>query len=35
VPARDGHDDLVVSAALCAALDQLDHRPRIARGSSG
>lgn len=34
VPARDGHDDLVISAALCAELDRLDHRPRIARGSS-
>ena len=33
VPVRDGHDDLVISAALCAALDGLDHRPRIARGS--
>jgi len=32
VPARAGHDDLVISAALCAALDRLDHRPRIARG---
>ncbi len=35
VPARDGHDDLVVSAALCAALDRLDHRHRIARGHGG
>ncbi len=34
VPARDGHDDLVISAALCAELDRLDHRPRIARGVS-
>jgi len=33
VPARDGHDDLVISAALCAELDRLDHRPRIAVGS--
>ena len=32
VPERDGHDDLVVSAALCAVLDRLDHRPRIAVG---
>jgi hypothetical protein len=32
VPTRDGHDDLVISAALCAVLDTLDHRPRIARG---
>ncbi|CAN5854115.1 hypothetical protein BH24CHL3_BH24CHL3_09350 [soil metagenome] len=35
VPARDGHDDLVISAALCAELDCLDHRPRIAVGSFG
>lgn len=33
VPAREGHDDLVISAALCAVLETLDHRPRIARGS--
>jgi len=33
VPARDGHDDLVISAALCAELDRLDHRSRIAVGS--
>ncbi len=32
VPARDGHDDLVISAALAAVLDGLDLRPRIARG---
>lgn len=32
VPERDGHDDLVLSAALCAVLDRLDHRPRIAVG---
>ncbi|MGC4191536.1 MAG: hypothetical protein QM589_10280 [Thermomicrobiales bacterium] len=32
VPERDGHDDLVLSAALCAVLDRLDHRPRIAMG---
>ncbi|MGI8963065.1 MAG: hypothetical protein ACR2GI_01010 [Thermomicrobiales bacterium] len=35
VPARVGHDDLVISAALCAELDCLDHRPRIAVGSFG
>ena len=29
---RATHDDLLVSAALCAALDGLDWRPRIARG---
>ena len=34
VPARNGHDDLVTSAALCAVLDQIDYRPRIARGHS-
>ena len=34
VPARSGHDDLVISAALCGVLDQIDYRPRIARGHS-
>jgi hypothetical protein len=29
---RATHDDLIVSAALCAVLDRLDWRPRIARG---
>lgn len=29
---RATHDDLVVSAALCAVLDRLDWRPRVARG---
>jgi len=33
VPTRDGHDDLVISAALCAVLDGMDHRDRIARGA--
>lgn len=33
VPAHAGHDDLVLSAALVAALDDLDPRPRIAVGS--
>jgi len=33
VPERDGHDDLVMSAALVAVLDELDPRPRIATGS--
>lgn len=33
VPDRDGHDDLVMSAALVAALDGLDLRRRIATGS--
>ncbi|MGC4107408.1 MAG: hypothetical protein QM753_13880 [Thermomicrobiales bacterium] len=32
VPERDGHDDLVLSAALCATLDGLDLRARIATG---
>jgi hypothetical protein len=29
---RATHDDLLVSAALCAVLDRLDWRPRVARG---
>jgi hypothetical protein len=29
---RATHDDLLVSASLCAVLDRLDWRPRIARG---
>lgn len=33
VPAHLGHDDLVLSAALVAALDDLDPRPRIAVGT--
>jgi hypothetical protein len=33
VPEAAGHDDLVISAALCAALDEMDLRPRIARGA--
>lgn len=33
VPASAGHDDLVLSAALVAALDELDPRPRIAVGT--
>jgi hypothetical protein len=32
VPAGRGHDDLVMSAALTAALDGYDLRPRVARG---
>jgi hypothetical protein len=32
VPERDGHDDLVVSAALAAVLDGRDLRPRVAKG---
>lgn len=34
VPTRDGHDDLVMSAALTAELERLDPRPRIALGSA-
>ena len=34
VPASRGHDDLVMSAALTAALDRIDWRPRLARGTS-
>ena len=33
VPIHAGHDDLVLSAALIAALDDLDPRPRIAVGT--
>jgi hypothetical protein len=33
VPVREGHDDLVMSAALTAELERLDPRPRIALGS--
>lgn len=33
VPIHAGHDDLVLSAALVAALDDLDPRPRIAVGT--
>jgi hypothetical protein len=32
VPAPRGHDDLVVSAALTAALDEIDWRSRVAIG---
>jgi hypothetical protein len=32
VPAARGHDDLVISAALTAALDEVDWRPRWAVG---
>lgn len=34
VPASRGHDDLVVSAALTTALDEIDWRPRHAVGRS-
>jgi hypothetical protein len=33
VPASRGHDDLLISAALAARLDEIDWRPRIAQGS--
>jgi hypothetical protein len=33
VPEADGHDDLVISAALVAALDEMNLRPRLARGT--
>ena len=33
VPGRELHDDLLLSAALCGALDDLDWSPRVARGS--
>ena len=33
VPAGRGHDDLVMSAALAALLDEQDFRPRVARGT--
>lgn len=32
VESRSTHDDLLVSAALCAVLDRLDWTPRVARG---
>jgi hypothetical protein len=32
VPEREGHDDLVVSAALAAVLDGRNLRPRVAKG---
>ena len=33
VPARRGHDDLLISAALTAWLDAIDWRDRMARGA--
>lgn len=33
VPAGRGHDDLLISAALTARLDEIDWRPRTARGT--
>lgn len=34
VPERAGHDDVLLSAALVGALDDLDWRPRVAMGRS-
>lgn len=34
VPSGRGHDDLIISAALVAVLDDMDWRPRTARGLS-
>jgi hypothetical protein len=34
VPDPKVHDDLLISAALCAVLDGLDWRPRVARGGT-
>jgi len=33
VPVSRGHDDLLISAALVTRLDEIDWRPRKARGS--
>jgi hypothetical protein len=35
VPANRGHDDLLISTALTARLDQFDWREWTARGSAG
>ncbi len=32
VPTSQGHDDLVMSSALVSVLDELDLRPRVAKG---
>jgi len=34
VPASRGHDDLLISTALTARLDEIDWRDRTARGTS-
>src|SRR3954464_9150392 len=34
VPASRGHDNLLISAALAARLDEIDWRDRTARGTS-
>jgi hypothetical protein len=35
VPPSRGHDDLLISTALTARLDEIDWRPRTARGHAG
>jgi hypothetical protein len=35
VPASRGHDDLLISTALTARLDEIDWRDRTARGTAG
>jgi hypothetical protein len=35
VPASRGHDDLLISTALAARLDEIDWRDRMARGTAG
>ena len=35
VPASRGHDDLLISTALTARLDEIDWRDRTARGHAG
>jgi hypothetical protein len=35
VPPSRGHDDLLISRALAAQLDEIDWRDRTARGSAG
>jgi hypothetical protein len=35
VPPSRGHDDLLISTALTARLDEIDWRDRTARGSEG
>ena len=32
VPASRGHDDLLISVAMAARLDEIDWRPQLARG---
>jgi hypothetical protein len=35
VPPSRGHDDLLISTALTTRLDEIDWRPRTARGHAG